>query len=99
MPECHRARILAQLQPHARIASDVADVACVQAMFRHYPELVADAPVAYRRAARLSALATDGLEQRIPGWYKARREEELDWRVEQVFLKRVDDPMFHVPTR
>ena len=30
-----------------------------------------------------------------PGSGQPRRKRELDWRVEEIFLKRVNDPMFH----
>src|SRR5437867_799595 len=65
-------------------------------MLRYDPKLPADASVAHRSAAPLSALAPNRLKQRIATRCKAQRKEQPDRRVEQIFLQCVDDPMFHL---
>src|SRR5438093_13401343 len=85
----------AQFQPHARVTRNIADVSCFHAMLCNNPELAANASAAYRSAARLSGLAAGGFEERIPRRRQADGEQNLNWRIEQTFLKQVNNPMFH----
>src|SRR6266849_2933888 len=87
---------MTQFQPYAWVRSNVADIACLHAMLRHKPELIADPAVAHRSAARLAGVAAGGFEQRISWRRDANRKEELNRRVEQVFLKRIHHPMLHI---
>jgi hypothetical protein len=47
------------------------------------------------RAAWVSRLPSSRFEQRISGQRKTNRKRELDRRVEEIFLKRVNDLMLH----
>jgi hypothetical protein len=59
------------------------------------PELVSDAPIADWRAPWLPRFPPSRFEQRISGQGQSNRERELDRRVQHVFLKRVDNAVFH----
>jgi hypothetical protein len=59
------------------------------------PELAAHQPDAHGDAARLAAFAADGFEERASRRGNADRKHEFDGRVEQVFLKDVDDAALH----
>jgi hypothetical protein len=86
---------IAQFQPHTRVTRNIADVSRVRAVLCHDPELPANASVAYGSVAWLSGLATDCFQERIPRQRDTNSKRKLNWRVEQVFLKRVNNPMFH----
>lgn len=51
--------------------------------------------VAHWRAPWLPGLPSSSFQQRISGQRKTQRKGELDWRVQNVLLKRVNDLMFH----
>src|SRR5438128_4675865 len=40
-------------------------------------------------------VATGGFEESIPGRRNANSKQKLNWRIEQIFLKQVNNPMFH----
>src|SRR5204863_1238723 len=86
---------MAQLQPHARMTHEIADVSCFHTVLRHDPKLSADACVAHRSRARLPSLATGSFQERIPGRRDADCEQNLNRRVKHVFLQRMNNPMFH----
>jgi len=86
---------LAQFKSYTRIMLNVADVSRLHAMLCHYPELVSDAPISDWRASWLTRPPPGGFQQRIPRQRQTHRKGELDRRVQQVFLKRVNDLMFH----
>src|SRR5215469_7033425 len=87
---------VAQLQPHAWVPRNVADVSGLHTVFRHQPELLADPAVAHWRAAWLSGLTTYRLEKRVAGNRQTNGEYELNWLVEQIFLQGVNNPIFHL---
>jgi hypothetical protein len=58
--------------------------------------LVADTSIAYWRAPWLPSLPSLRFEQRVSGQRQTNRKRELDWRVHKIFLKRVNEPMFHL---
>src|SRR5262249_46279630 len=78
-----------------RILFDVADISRLHPMLCHYPELISDMSIANRRAPWLPGLPPFSFEQRISGQRTARRKRELNWRVQKIFLKGVDNPMLH----
>src|SRR5450759_4584342 len=86
---------VSQLQSHVWVALNIEDVSRFHSMFSHNPELPAKASVADWSAARLSAVAPNRFEERIAGRSEAHSKHKLDWRVEQVFLQRVHNPMVH----
>jgi hypothetical protein len=51
--------------------------------------------IAHWRAPGLSRLPPFRFEQRISGQGQPNHKRNLDWRVEHVFLKRVDNAVFH----
>jgi Winged helix-turn helix len=73
------------------------DVSSVHAVLCYKPELVSHMSIAHRRAAGLSCFASFCFEQRISGQGQSNRKGDLDRRVQQVFLNRVNDPMLHFP--
>jgi len=89
------AKPVAHFQPHARVTANIADVSGFHAVLCDDPELLANASVAYRRAARLARSATGGFKESIPGRRNANSKPKLNWRIEQIFLKQVNNPMFH----
>jgi hypothetical protein len=64
-------------------------------MLCHQPEPVSDTSIAHWRASWLPRLPSFRFEQRISGQRQTHRKGELDWRVEEIFLERVNDLMFH----
>ncbi len=82
------AKSLTQLQPKAWIRLNITHVPCFDAVFRHDPELIADAPIAHRGAPELACLATDSFGQRVPWPPKADGEEKLNRRIEEIFLQK-----------
>src|SRR5439155_10240755 len=92
------AKSVAQLQPHARVTRNIEDVSCFHTVLGHDPKLAANAGVAYWSAAWLSGLATGGFQERISGRRQADSKQKLNRRIEQVFLKQVNNPTFHFPT-
>jgi hypothetical protein len=93
MPACPQS--MAQFQPHTRVSPHVEYVSGFHAMLRYYPELLAHSSVADWRAAWLSGFAPRRFEQRIPRQRQTHRKRELNRRIEQVFLKRVNNAMLH----
>jgi hypothetical protein len=86
---------LSQFQSYVWITLDVADVSRLHAVLCHKPELVSDAPIADWRAPWLPRFPPSRFEQRISGQGQSNRKRELDRRVQHVFLKRVDNAVFH----
>jgi hypothetical protein len=86
---------VAQFHAHARIAHYVPNVAGFLSMLCHDPELLTNESIAHRGTARLSSLATRRFQERIPRRDQADRKQRLDGRIEQVFLKKVHNAMFH----
>ena len=78
-----------------RITLNVADVSRFHPMLSDQPELVSDAPISDWRASWLTRLPPRGFQQRISRQWQTYRKRELDGRVQQVFLERVNDPMLH----
>jgi hypothetical protein len=66
------------------------------AMLCHEPELIAHAPIADRSAARLPGPVADGFKQRITRACDANRKQNLDRRIEKIFLQQVNNPIFHL---
>src|SRR5438552_1933648 len=87
---------LTQFQPHAWIRLNITHVPCFDAVFRHDPELIADAPIAHRCAPRLSGLTPDRFEERIPRRRNADCQQKFDRRIEEIFLQQMNNPMFHL---
>ena len=86
---------MAQFQAHARSTRNIANVPSFLAVLCHYPKLAAHESVAHGGTARLSGLAAGRFQESISWRDEAERKQKLDGRVEQVFLKEVDDAMFH----
>jgi len=84
-----------QFQSHSRMTHNIEDVSCLHAVLCHDPEPMADARVANRSAASLPGLATAGFEQRIPRRRDAYCKQQLNRRIEHVFLQRVNNLVFH----
>src|SRR5215467_10041788 len=78
-----------------RIVQDIANVACLLPVLCHDPELRSHEPVAHWGTACLSTPTASCFQQRISRQAQANREQKLDWRVEQIFLKDADNPEFH----
>ena len=92
-------KALAQFQSYTRIMFDVADVSRPRPMLCHKPELVSDAPIADWRLSWLPRFPPSRFEQGISGQQQTNHKRELDWRVQNIFLKRVYNPMFHFVLR
>jgi hypothetical protein len=88
---------VAQLQPYMRITFNVADVSRPHPMLCNKPELVSHTSLAHWRAPWFPSLSSFRFEQRISGQRQPHRKRQLDWRVQHVFLERVDNPMLHFP--
>ena len=86
---------MAQFQAHARTTGNIANVPSFLAVLCHDPKLPAHESVAHGGTARLSGLAAGRFQESISWRDEAERKQKLDGRVEQVFLKKVDDAMFH----
>src|SRR6516162_1175754 len=86
---------VSQSQSHAWVPRDVADVSGLPTVLRHQPELLADPTVAHWRPAWLSGVTTYGLKKRIARNRQTHGKHELNWLVEQVFLQRVNNAIFH----
>jgi hypothetical protein len=86
---------IAQFQAHARITHNIANVPSFLAVLRHDPKLPAHESVAHGGTARPSGLAAGRFQETISRRDQADRKQKLDGRVEQVFLKKVDNAMFH----
>src|SRR5439155_17793008 len=91
-----RANSLTQFQPNAWIRLNITHVSCLHAMLRHDPELIVDAPIAHRGAPRLARLAPSGFQKRISRRRNADRKQNLDRRIEEIFLQQLNNPMFHL---
>jgi len=87
------AKSLTQLQPKAWIRLNITHVPCFDAVFRHDPELIADAPIAHRSAPRLARLAPSGFQKRIARRHNADRKQNLDRRIEEIFLQQMNNPI------
>src|SRR5208283_4062644 len=81
-------------QSYTRITFNVADVSRLHAML-YKPELVSDTSIPYRSAPWLARLPSFRFEQLISGQGQPHHKRELDRRVQHVFLKRVDNVVFH----
>ncbi len=86
---------IAELQAYPRITRDVEDVAGFLAVLCHDPELFTHASVAHRSAAGLPTLAANRFQQRTTWRHQADSNQEFDRRVKQIFLKKVNNLMFH----
>src|SRR5579863_2103230 len=86
---------LAPFHADARIGHDITNVSRLHAVFSHNPELPVDKCVAHGGVTQFPALAAGRLQKRISRWSQADRKQELDRRVEQIFLKKMDNAMFH----
>jgi hypothetical protein len=78
---------------------NIENVSGFHAMFCHDPELIAHAGFADRGTALLCSLATRGFQESVPRHRHANSKQKPDWRVKQVFLKQVNNPVFHVAPR
>ena len=96
MPVCQRARNPSRSFSRTRgFCLILRDVSCLDAVLSHDPKPIADAGVAHRSAARLSGLATNRFEERIPGRRHIHGKEQLNRRVKHVFLQCMNNLMFH----
>jgi len=86
---------VAQFQAHSRTSRNIANVAGLLAMLCHDPKLPANESVAHGRAPRLSGLATGRFQERISRRGKANCKQKHNGRIEQIFLKKVDNAVFH----
>src|SRR5215469_16868043 len=77
------------------ITLDVTHVSSLHTMLSHQPELVCDTSIADRRLPWLARLPSFCFEQGISGQGQPNHERELDRRVQNVFLKCVDNAVFH----
>ncbi len=68
-------------------------------MLRYEPELVSDMSITHWRAAGLSRLPSFRFQQRVSRQRETHRKRELDWRVEKILLKCVNDLMLHFGLR
>src|SRR5215470_13468454 len=82
-----------------RVMLNVADISRLHPMLCHYPELIPYMSIAHWRAPWLSCLSSRRFQQRISGQRQTRRKRELNWWIEQVFLKCMDNAMFHCMIR
>src|SRR5215471_20947519 len=78
-----------------RITLDVADISRLHPMLCHYPELISYMSIAHWGPPWLSCLSSCRFEQRISRQRHTRDKRELNWRVQKIFLKCVDNPVFH----
>src|SRR5215469_13764140 len=78
-----------------RITLNVADVARLHPMLCHQPELISDSSIAYGSAPWFPSLPPFRFKQRISGQRQTYRKSELDWLVQKIFLKLVNNPVFH----
>src|SRR5437016_7259717 len=90
------AKSLTQLQPNAWIRLNITHVPCFDAVFRHDPELIADAPIAHWSTARFARLAPSGFQKRIAWRHNADSKQNLDRRIEEILLQQMNNPMFHL---
>src|SRR5205085_5870803 len=87
---------VAQLQPHAGMTHQIADVSCFHTVLCHDPKLPADACVAHGSRPRLARCATGSFQERISGRRDADSEQNFNRRVEHVFLERVNNLMLDI---
>ena len=78
-----------------RIMLNVTDVSRFHPMLSYEPELISETSIAHWRAPWLPRLPSLRFEQRISGERQTHRKREFDWRVENIFLERVNDTMLH----
>src|SRR5580700_10683870 len=78
-----------------RITLNVTHVSSLHAVLCYQPELIPDTSIAHRRPPWLARLPSFRFEQRVSGQGHTNRKRELDRRVQHVFLKRVDNAVFH----
>jgi hypothetical protein len=64
-------------------------------MLCYQSELVSDSSIAHWRAPWFPCLPSFRFQQRISGQRQTHHKRELDWRVQKIFLERVDSPVFH----
>src|SRR5712692_6480622 len=91
-----RPQAVAQLQPHAWVARNVAYVARVHAVLGNDRQAFANASVAHWSTAWLSRLLSRRFEQCIPRGHKADSEQNFDRWIQKIFLKQVNNPMLHL---
>src|SRR5438552_6527224 len=91
-----RANSPTQLQPNAWIRLNITHVPCFDAVFRHDPELIADAPIAHWSTARFARLAPSGFQKRISRRSETDSKQKFDRRIEKVFLQQMNNPRFHL---
>jgi len=89
------AKSFAQLDSHARILRDIADVSGFHSMLGNEPELPANASVTYRSAPRLSGFAADGLQERIPRQGNSQSKEQLVGGIQNELLQKVNNFVLH----
>src|SRR5215471_21376330 len=90
-----RAESFTQLHAHARICRDIANVTGFRTMLGDNPELLANASVPHGCAARLSGLAANGFQERVPWREDPQDKQQLDGRIQDIFLEEMDDAAFH----
>jgi hypothetical protein len=78
-----------------RITPNVADVSRLPPMLCDQLKLSPDTSITHWRAPWLPRLPSFRFEQRVSGQGQTQRKRELDRRVQEVLLKRVNDPMLH----
>jgi hypothetical protein len=86
---------IAQFQANPRVIHNIANVASSLAVLCHDPKLSPHESVSYGSTARLAGLAAGCFQERIPRRNQANGKQKLNRWVEQVFLKKVDNGVFH----
>ena len=86
---------VAELDSHARILCDVANVPGFGSVLGDDPELIPDASVTHGSAAGLSGLAADGFQERVSRRGNPQNKKELVGRIQNKFLKQMNNAVFH----
>lgn len=86
---------LTQLETHVRIMPNVANISRLAPVLCYQPELVSKTSIPHWRAPWPPRLPSCRFKQGISGQWQTNRQGQLDWRVQKIFLKRVNDLMLH----
>lgn len=76
-----RVESFSQLNAHARICRHITNVCGLHAVLGDEPELLSNASVAHRSAARLSRFAADGFQERVAWRENAQDKQQFDGRI------------------
>lgn len=86
---------VAELDAHARILRDVANVAGFGSVLGDEPELIPDASVTHGSAAGLSGLAADGFQERVSRRGNPQNKKQLVGGIQNKLLKQMNNAVFH----